>query len=129
MSTLLINCFLLKFSEENVYTWSDPGIGRNSTYMIVTGVVFFGILLIIEYSLLPKAADHIAELLKRMRKSKEDPPLSENSYIDNDVKEEKRKVNALIPIDLKFNDLVLRNLTKIYGKCKVVNEISVALKR
>lgn len=98
--------------------------------MIVTGVVFLAILLIIEYTLLSKAVDCIIDLFKKVKKSKNNAGSNDaEKDMNSNVEKEKRNVDALTSIDLHFHDLVLRNLTKSYGKFNAVNKISVALKR
>lgn len=54
------------------------------------------------------------------------PPL-DYSNMDDDVKEEKRRVDAMTPNDLKENNLVLKNLSKVYRRFLAVNQLSLAI--
>lgn len=105
----------------NIYDWNEPGIGRHLIYMAVSGVVYFVLLFMIEYRVFSKAA-------QCARGTFQGKLLTQPS-IDDDVTEEKRKVEAMSSQDLKVNNLVLRKLSKFYGQFLAVNQISVAVKR
>lgn len=49
--------------------------------------------------------------------------------MDDDVKAEKQKVDAMTPNDLEVNNLVLKNLSKVYRQFLAVNQLSLAIKR
>lgn len=124
---IVIDSFVFEISEENV---NGPGIGRNLTYMFLTGVTFFSILFIMEFRVPSKIAQCIANCWKMMRKNEKEGVFTASNMMDeSDVEEEKRKVDALTSTDLHFNDLVLRRLSKFRGKQFTVNQISVAIKR
>lgn len=107
-----------------MYDWKEPGIGRNLVYMAGTGIVFFAILLIIEYRVFEGAIYFVRSFFERKL-----PPMSENNHIDDDVNDEKRKVNGMTKNDLYANSLVLQSLSKFYGKFLAVNQISIGIKR
>lgn len=92
--------------------------------MGVTGVVFFILLLIIEYRIFAGAIYFIRSFFERKL-----PPMAENGHIDDDVNDEKRKVNGMDANDMEANSLVLKSLSKFYGKFLAVNQISIAIKR
>lgn len=116
--------FSFLFTEKGVYDWAEPGIGRNLTYMFATGIIFFVILLIIEYRVLSSVIYFILSFFERKL-----PPMSENGQIDDDVNDEKRKVNGMTMNDLQTHSLVLASLAKFYGSFLAVNQISIAVKR
>lgn len=107
----------------NIYGWNEPGIGRYLMYMGASGVVYFALLFIIEFGVFAMAAQCIRGAFEGRLPSKPNMP------IDDDVIEEKKKVDAMSSQDLDVNNLVLRNLSKFYGKFLAVNQISVAVKR
>lgn len=92
--------------------------------MIGTGLVFFVILLIIEYRVFEGVIYAIRACFARTL-----PPMSEDGQIDNDVNDEKRKVNEMTMNDMQTNSLVLQSLSKFYGKFLAVNQISIGIKR
>lgn len=114
---------LITFSEKNIYAWDDPGIGCYLTYMAVTGIVFFAILFLIEFRVFSMIFYHISNAFatKTFTLNVDD--------IDEDVLEEKNKVDEMTPDDLRANNLVLDKLTKFYGKLLAVNQVSVAVQR
>lgn len=48
---------------------------------------------------------------------------------DEDVQKEEDRIKAMNSVELVEHNLVLRNLTKLYGKFRAVNQISVAVER
>lgn len=92
--------------------------------MVNTGIVFFAILLIIEYRVFAGLIYFIRSFFER-----DLPPISENGHIDDDVNDEKQKVDRMTINDLQTNSLVLRSLSKFYDKFLAVNQISIAIKR
>lgn len=112
------------YPDKNIYAWDEPGIGRNLIYMGATAIVFFIILWVIEYRLFSSINYCIRGFSKKKL-----PSHVGSTVFDNDVREEKNKVNAMTSCDLRVNSLVLRNLKKFYGNFLAVNGISVAVKR
>lgn len=92
--------------------------------MFVTGIISFVILLIIEYRVFAGVIYFIHSFFERRL-----PPMAEHGNIDDDVNDEKRKVNGMTMNDLQTNSLVLQSLSKFYGKFLAVNQISIAIKR
>lgn len=112
------------FSETGTYAFEEPGIGRNLIYMGVTGVVFFLILLIIEYRVFEGLTYYIRSFFERKL-----PPMTVNGELDNDVDDEKKRVKQMTMADLRANNLVLQSLSKFYGKFLAVNQISIGIRR
>ncbi|XP_055298016.1 phospholipid-transporting ATPase ABCA3-like isoform X5 [Sitodiplosis mosellana] len=120
-----ILCALVKeCCATNTYDWKEPGISRNLTYMAVTGIFFFILLLIIEYRVFAGLIYWIRSLFARKL-----PPIAEDDQIDDDVNKEKQIVNGMNVNDIEANSLVLKSLSKFYGKFLAVNQISIAIKR
>ncbi|XP_055306584.1 phospholipid-transporting ATPase ABCA3-like [Sitodiplosis mosellana] len=110
-------------NKENVYAWKEPGIGFYLFFMIITGIVFFATLFLIEFRVFPRIF-----CCMRCNNSKKESA-AENDDIDDDIKEETQKIHAMTPNDLQVNNLVLQKLMKSYGELLAVNQISVAIKR
>lgn len=108
----------------NIYSWDEPGIGRALAYMSTVAVVFLVILWIIEYRI-------ISIIGRCFRRSSSRPSRIHvvSNALDSDVINEKNKVNSMSPEEVESNNLVLQNLTKVYGKFIAVKGISVAVKR
>lgn len=103
------------------YGFGGYGIGTNLLYLIISGVLFFITLFLVEFGILGKVFRSIF--------CRRQPPLLSNESIDNDVNEEKKIVNAMQSNDLQANNLVLRDLSKFYGSFLAVNQLSVRVKR
>lgn len=116
------SCFLS--AATGYFDWKEPGIGRNLVYMGLIGVAGFIILLCIEYRL-------FNGIIYGLNKSFNKPPPSEpeESTIDDDVSGEKRRVDAMNPLDLETHNLVLRRLTKYYGSFLAVDQLSIGIKQ
>lgn len=106
----------------DVYGW-ETGIGRYLTYLCVSGIVYFVLLFMIEFRVFSGAAQSTRGAFEG------NLPGQSNNAIDDDVIEEKKKVDAMSSQDLHVNNLVLRKLTKFYGRFLAVNQISVGVKR
>lgn len=85
--------------------------------------MFIVILVLIEYNVLSKVYSTI------IRKFRRNLPAIQDSSLDDDVREEKQKVDAMTSDDLQVNNLVLKNLTKFYGTFPAVKQLSLAVKR
>lgn len=107
----------------NIYDWNEPGIGRHLIYMAVSGIVYFVFLFMIEFRVFSKVAQCTRGTFQG------NLPTQPNPSIDDDVTEEKKKVDAMSSQDLQVNNLVLQKLSKFYGQFLAVNQISVAVKR
>lgn len=92
--------------------------------MLGTAIAFFFILWAIEYRILSRVAAFKNALFKKKL-----PSVLASDEIENDVKNEKNKVNSMNEYDLQTHSLVLQNLTKFYGKFLAVKELCVAVKR
>lgn len=48
---------------------------------------------------------------------------------DEDVKAEKERVNNMSDKEIKYTNLVIKNMSKMYKKFRAVNQISVAVEQ
>lgn len=97
----------------------ETGIGYPLVYMFGTGIGNFLFILLIEYCHFHKCFSCPSPQL----------PPSAMAYNDNDVNEEKQNVGAMSLEDLKTYNVVLRNMSKFYGRFLAVNRISVRISR
>lgn len=91
--------------------------------MVATSGFYFAILFMMEYRVFKRIFDFIKNITKRKLSL---PP---KVFIDEDVDEEKRKVNDMSWEEMFSNDLVLKNLSQSYDGHLAVNQISIAIKR
>lgn len=99
--------------------WND-GLGKHLVAMIGIGVVSFIILLAIESS----AVKCIKSVLRIY-------PYFDPESTDNDVRAEKCRI-AKMPLDelkSKMMSIVMKNVSKFYGKFCAVDKFSVSIKR
>lgn len=94
--------------ETNYLAWANPGIGRYLVFLALEGFLFFFIVLIIEYEIVPRFFRQIVSGKARVlyvHKDGEDPPL------DSDVQVEQTRIQN----QNRGNDvLMLKDLTKVY---------------
>lgn len=92
--------------------------------MSLTGIGFFIILLITEYSLISSSIYSIKNLFKStISRNESDEP------IDFDVVQEKNRVKAMSETDIKNHNLVLMEMSKLYGKFVAVYDMSIAVEQ
>lgn len=116
--------FLENLTEIDAFGWKEPGIGPNLVYFVGTGISCFLILLIIEYRVLNGLIYLIRGLFQKKL-----PSQSENGFIDEDVHNEKIRVTVMSPTDIEINNLVLKGVSKYYGKFLAVNQISIGIQQ
>lgn len=115
---------LFKILGTHFYAFEKPGIGQNLTYMAVIGVLCFLMLLVIEYRVFESVIYSVRSIFERKL-----PPMASKDEIDNDVDDEKKRIEQMSMADLRENNLVLQSLSKFYGKLLAVNRISIGVKR
>ncbi|XP_070574890.1 phospholipid-transporting ATPase ABCA3-like isoform X2 [Ptychodera flava] len=89
--------------EENILAWNQPGVGQHCLYLFLEGVFWMAMTLLIEVNFFvparsPKylaSADYEGE--------------------DEDVAQERHKVNAMLTPETSGHAVVLTNLTKVYS--------------
>lgn len=90
---------------------------KNFTYMSIVAFIGFNAHLMIELKFFEGIFSKKVKI--------ENFPESE----DEDVKAEKERVNNLTEKEIKYTNLVIKNMTKFYKKFRAVNQISVAVEQ
>ena len=98
----------LKF-QTNYLAWDNPGIGRYLVFLALEGIVFYSLVLLIEYG----AFSACARFFKRLRAFSANVIVSQDSHSadDDDVLEEKERVMRSTDKD---DVLVIRELSKVF---------------
>lgn len=107
----------------NIYGFERPGIGSNLIAMFGMGVFCFLLLLIVEYRIHQRFIYFILSFVKR----NPEPMEIKLDVKDNDVINERNRINQMTTDDYKMYSLILKELTKFYGNFLAVNQISVAV--
>ncbi|KAL7744177.1 hypothetical protein ACLKA6_009151 [Drosophila palustris] len=96
-----------------------PGVLFELTYMVITGVVCFIVLIIGEMGL-------INELIYLLRKRtiKAPPP---PANVDDDVERERQRILNMNPDEVAAKNLVLNRVTKYYDNFLAVNQVSLCV--
>ncbi|XP_053672343.1 phospholipid-transporting ATPase ABCA3-like [Anopheles nili] len=97
---------------------TTTGINRSLLFFVGIGVVAFAILLIVDYRVTKK-------IFSRATHSE---PVREDGEQDSDVLVEKHKVAACSAGELASYNLVLKELSKSYGKFVAVNKLSIGVR-
>ncbi|XP_055683327.1 phospholipid-transporting ATPase ABCA3 isoform X3 [Lutzomyia longipalpis] len=108
---------------QGYFDFTDPGIGRDLVYMAVVGVIMFGILLIKETRVLEG-------VFYRGKKAIEAPipeTEEESGLLDSDVQAEKNRIREMTLADIENHNLILKDMTKYYGKFLAVNQLCVGV--
>lgn len=106
----------------NIISWKD-GIGKNLVLMLFTGIVAFLVLNMIEYGLLRIIKQFLFRYIKRTY------PSNASEVDDDDVSAERDRINNMTEQELKSETLVMKNVSKFYGKFCAVNKMFVSIKR
>ncbi|XP_049855750.1 phospholipid-transporting ATPase ABCA3 isoform X1 [Schistocerca gregaria] len=112
---------------ENIYGWEYPGIARNIVFLIGGGFIFFTLLFCIELGAFKRVAYFLNS--KGKPKSNRVADLQVNAA-DDDVLAEKEKVkHVVMSSEVMEYSIVLKDLTKYYGKFLAVDGISVCARK
>lgn len=107
----------------DIFAYEAPGIRRNLYYMAGTGILCYILLFIMEFRVIRT----LIYLTSEKSKLQMPPAKADDRPIDGDVTAEKDRVAEMTNEDLKTHDLVLKDLTKLYGRTVAVNQISVGV--
>lgn len=91
--------------------------------MFLTGIVGYGILIIIELGSIKMVKMFILKHFKRAVKSEDI-----ESTMDNDVLAEKIRIEQMSDVELKTQAMVLKNVSKHYGQFTAVKDVSFAIR-
>lgn len=108
-------------AEQSIFSWNG-GISRYLVTMLSVGIVAFIILLIIEKGVIRMIKQVIFPHIKRRYPN-------DNSIIDDDVLNEKVRIDSMSPAELKSETLAMQNVSKFYGSLCAVNKTSIVIKR
>ncbi|XP_052859763.1 phospholipid-transporting ATPase ABCA3-like [Anopheles cruzii] len=97
---------------------TTTGINRSLLFFTGIGVACFALIMIVDYRLLKK-------IFGRSATSQTEDPSNE---VDSDVLEEKRRIEKCDAAELASYNLVLKELSKSYGKFVAVNKLSVGVR-
>ena len=92
--------------QENYLAWGNPGIGRYLIFLAWEGIVFFALVLLIEYGVLPACARFLARGYASIVGFVRQEPLTAD---DDDVLAEKERVMTAQDV------LVIKELTKVFA--------------
>lgn len=112
-----------KCCEMEYFGWDPPGIGRDITMLVTSGLLAFIILFLYEFgvfaNLLFVWSGYKSYILKHI------PPEAKN--LDPDVEAEKLKVRKLKPETYKKFGLVAKDLCKFYNKHYAVKRLCLTI--
>ena len=97
----------LKF-QENYLSWDNPGIGRYLVFLALEGIVFYSLLLLIEYGVFNRLTGIFRRSFSTVGLRSEESLVAE----DDDVLEEKRRVMSSENMD---DVLAIKELTKVFS--------------
>uniref|UniRef100_A0A182WCA7 ABC transporter domain-containing protein n=1 Tax=Anopheles minimus TaxID=112268 RepID=A0A182WCA7_9DIPT len=97
----------------------QTGINRNLLFFTGIGLVSFAIILLVDYRLMKKIFS---------RKANNTEMANDQGETDSDVLEEKRAIAACSDGELASYNLVLKELSKSYGKFVAVSKLSVGVR-
>ncbi|KAH8326811.1 hypothetical protein KR059_012458 [Drosophila kikkawai] len=103
------------------FAWEAPGVLPETLYMTVTGVVFFLIIIILEFRLIGELMFKIRQLLSKP------PPPPPEGHLDDDVARERERILHMSSDELAAKNLVLDRVTKYYGQFLAVNQVSLCV--
>ncbi|KAH8409301.1 hypothetical protein KR009_012305 [Drosophila setifemur] len=103
------------------FAWDEPGVLPETVYMVSTGVVFFLMIIILEFRLINELMFNI-----RQKFSKPPPPPPEG-HLDDDVAAERERILHMSSEELVTKNLVLDRVTKYYGHFLAVNQVSLCV--
>ncbi|GLH10672.1 Protein white [Gryllus bimaculatus] len=112
----------------NYFQFGTPGIGKHILYLLGMGCVFNIILLLVEFHCFDWLRPSSGGPARRQKKQGEE--ISPEEEIDSDVLEEKEKICSSEIQELTNNfSLVLRDVTKYYGRFLAVDHICIGVKK
>ncbi|XP_023310224.1 ATP-binding cassette sub-family A member 3-like [Anoplophora glabripennis] len=100
--------------HKSYYMWDSPGIGKNLSFLFIVGLILYLVHLFIEYKLFIRLFYYITRYRQHQKQNEE---IEE----DADVAEENNKIRNASRDELLNYALILRDLTKYYGKFLAVN--------
>ena len=94
--------------QENYLSWDNPGIGRYLVFLALEGIVFYSLVLLIEYGVFNRLTGILRRSSSTVGLRSEESSVAE----DDDVLEEKRRVMSSENMD---DVLAIKELTKAFS--------------
>jgi ATP-binding cassette, subfamily A (ABC1), member 3 len=110
--------------------WDQPGIGRALTMLAVQAVVYWALIIMVEYNVFRNMKYFFNEQIAKCFKSSVNDNDGNVEKLDEDVLAERRRIETTSLVDLEKTDsLIIENLTKYYGTFCAVDHISYSVRR
>lgn len=106
-----------------IFTWGEHGILDILVQMATTGTVCFVLLFIME----SRIVRDVVYCVRKYLKLKLPEGNADDGDIDKNVQAETDRVAQMSADDLNMHGLVLKDLTKLYGKLAAINQLSVGI--
>ena len=94
--------------QENYLSWDNPGIGRYLVFLALEGIVFYSLVLLIEYGVFNRFTGIYRRSFSTVGQRSEESLVAD----DDDVLEEKRRVMSSENMD---DVLAIKELTKVFS--------------
>ena len=94
--------------QENYLSWDNPGIGRYLVFLALEGIVFYSLLLLIEYGVFNRLTGIFRRSFSTVGLRSDESSVAD----DDDVLEEKRRVMSSENMD---DVLAIKELTKVFS--------------
>ncbi|XP_045462662.1 phospholipid-transporting ATPase ABCA3-like isoform X2 [Harmonia axyridis] len=103
------------------FQWTPPGLSANILYMFIFGTVIFVVIVMVDYKMFNL-------ILEKLDRRKQKFPLSV-PFEDSDVADEKERIRNCSELQLRQNHaLVLKDVTRYYGRFLAVNGLCLGIK-
>uniref|UniRef100_A0A240PML2 ABC transporter domain-containing protein n=1 Tax=Anopheles atroparvus TaxID=41427 RepID=A0A240PML2_ANOAO len=109
------------------YQWDRPGIGRHLTYSLVMTVVYFLLLLLLDFKVLKLIVQKVREWYHRKHFKMDTNAGSDAAAMDSDVRKEKDRIATMSVEERARTNLVAHEMTKFYNRFLAVNQLSVGI--
>ncbi|XP_069685343.1 phospholipid-transporting ATPase ABCA3-like isoform X4 [Periplaneta americana] len=111
---------------DNYFDWEAPGIGRNIFFFVLDGIVIIIVLLLLEYRIFERLMYFFQKSEVKIGTDRD----TDEGGLDSDVAAEKTKMRLTEASRLMEDyDLVLKDVTKYYGKFLAVNKLCLGVKK
>lgn len=119
------NCLIF---DTNYLAWETPGVGKYFVFMAAQGVFYMILVFLVEFGVISRIRYLICNRDPPVVKSAEVGTTSDAIPDDDDVEDERRRINKTgIDSLLKTDSLLLRNLSKSYGSYSAVKSVCVGV--
>lgn len=114
--------------DTNYLAWETPGVGKYFVFMAAQGVFYMTLVFLVEFGVISRIRYLICNRDPPIVISAEVGTTSDAIPDDDDVEDERRRINKTsIDSLLKTDSLLLRNLSKSYGSYSAVKSVCVGV--